>query len=80
MSVCHLTGLIAALRPKDRRPVYVCLRSYQAWLASTLEDLSAEVSSTQAVMVRRLTASVKKAELSPIPKINGTQEVTFAIS
>ena len=32
--------------------------------------------STQAVMVRRLTAAVKKAELSPIPSINGTQEAT----
>lgn len=72
----HLTNLIASLRPKDRRPVYVCLRSYQSWLSATLEDLEAEVSSTQAVMVRRLTAAVKKAELAPIPSINGTQEVT----
>jgi hypothetical protein len=72
----HLTSLIASLKPKERRPVYVCLRSYQAWLSATLEDLDAEVSSTQAVMVRRLTAAVKKPELSPIPTINGTQEVT----
>lgn len=72
----HLTSLLASLRPKERRPVYVCLRSYQAWLSATLEDLEAEVSSTQAVMVRRLTVAIKKAELSPIPNLNGTQEVT----
>jgi len=72
----HLISLIASLKPKERRPVYVCLRSYQAWLSATLEDLDAEVSSTQAVMVRRLTASVKKPELSRIPTLNGTQEVT----
>jgi hypothetical protein len=72
----NLTALIASLRPRVRRPVHVCLRSYQAWLSTYLEDLNAEVSSTQAVMVRRLTATVKKPELAPIPSINGTTEVT----
>jgi hypothetical protein len=76
----HFTSLIASLRPRERRPVYVCLRSYQAWLSTYLEDLNAEVSSTQAVMVRRLTAAVKKPELAPIPAINGTTEATSPYS
>jgi hypothetical protein len=56
--------------------VYVCLRSYQAGLSLHLEDLDAEVSVSQAVMVRRLAAMVKKPELSPLPSINGGTEVT----
>jgi hypothetical protein len=72
----HLTSLFAALRPSERRPVYVCLRSYQAGLSLHLEDLDAEVSVSQAVMVRRLAAMVKKPELSPLPSINGGTEVT----
>jgi len=76
----NFTSLIAALRPREHRPVYVCLRSYQAWLSTYLENLNAQVSSTQAVMVRRLTAAVKKPELAPIPSINGTTEVTSPYS
>lgn len=72
----HLTALFAALRPRERRPAYVCLRSYQAGLSLYLEDLDAEVSASQAVMVRRLAAMVKKPELSPLPSINGGTEVT----
>ncbi len=36
------------------RPVYVCVRSYQAWLETVLEDMGAEPGPRQAVMVRRL--------------------------
>jgi len=39
------------------RPVYICVRSYQAWLESLLEDQGATVGKRQAVMVRHLTAS-----------------------
>jgi hypothetical protein len=72
----HLTSLLASLLPREHRPVFVCLRSYQAGLSTFLEDLDAEVSSSQAVMVRRLTAMVKKPELVALPSINGTTEVT----
>jgi hypothetical protein len=72
----HLTSLFASLRPRNHRPVYVCLRSYQAGLSIFLENLHAQVSTSQAVMVRRLTAMVKKPELAALPAINGTTEVT----
>jgi len=72
----HLTSLVASLLPRTHRPVYVCLRSYQAGLSTFLEDLDAEVSASQAVMVRRLAAMVKKPELVALPAINGTTEVT----
>ena len=72
----HLASLFAALRPRDRRPVYVCLRSYQAGLSRFLEDLDAQVSTSQAVMVRRMSVRVQQAELAPLPAINGNTEPT----
>lgn len=72
----ELTSLLGYLRPRDRRPVYVCLRSYQGGIAPHLEGLGGEMSDSQAVMVRRLTAAVKKSELVRIPAINGKAEAT----
>jgi hypothetical protein len=72
----QIIQLLAHLRPKERRPVYVCLRSYHGGLAPHLEALDAKVSGTQAVMVRRLTAAVKKPELARLPAINGKAEPT----
>jgi hypothetical protein len=68
--------LLRHLRPRDRRPAYVCLRSYHGGLATHLQTLDAAVSDSQAVMVRRLTAAVKKPELARIPAINGKTEPT----
>jgi len=72
----HLIALLKHLNPRKSRPVYVCLRSYQSWLSHPLEVAGAEASSSQAVMVRHLAASVKKAALAPIPQINGGTEPT----
>lgn len=72
----NLAGLLHHLAPKKRRPVYVCLRSYLSWLSSALEDLGAEPSSSQAVMVRRLVAEIKKPVLASLPQINGSTEPT----
>lgn len=45
---------LAGLTGWGDRPVYVCVRSYQAWLETVLEDMGAEPGPRQAVMVRRL--------------------------
>jgi hypothetical protein len=42
--------------------VYVCVRSYQAWLETALEDLGAEPGPRQAVMVRRLVKTIKETQ------------------
>jgi hypothetical protein len=52
---------LAGLSGWGSLPVYVCVRSYQAWLETVLEDLGAEAGPRQAVMVRRL-AKLQKAE------------------
>lgn len=47
-----IVSLIASL--PSRRPVYLNVRSYQAWLEPALEDLGAAASARQAVMVKHL--------------------------
>jgi hypothetical protein len=55
----RLAGLSHLVSGWDNHPVYVCVRSYQAWLETVLEDLGAEAGPRQAVMVRRLAKTVK---------------------
>ena len=63
----QLNNLISGWRD---RPIYICVRSYQAWLESVLEDLGAEAGPRQAVMVRRLAAIVKEPQaISAMEKV-----------
>jgi hypothetical protein len=57
----QLAGLTSAVSDWREKDIYVCVRSYQAWLESVLEDLGAEAGPRQAVMVRRL-AKLQKVE------------------
>ena len=57
----QLAALTSAMAGVRDRPMYVCVRSYQAWLESILEDLGAQAGPRQAVMVRRL-AKLQKVE------------------
>jgi hypothetical protein len=51
---------LAGLSGGSDRPVYFCVRSYQAWLETVLEDLGAQAGPRQAVMVRRLAKTIKE--------------------
>lgn len=55
-----LAALIGNLPDRRNRPVYVCVRSYQAWLEPVLEDLGAKAGQRQAVMVKHLARLVKE--------------------
>ena len=55
-----LTALISHLPDRRNRPVYVCVRSYQAWLEPVLADLGAKAGQRQAVMVKHLARLVKE--------------------
>jgi len=57
---------LAGLSIWGNRPVYVCVRSYQAWLETVLEDLGAEPGQRQAVMVRRLAKAIKEQQAVPV--------------
>ena len=60
----QIPGLLRAAGVQNNRAIHVCVRSYQAWLAASLEELGAEAGPRQAVMVKRLTQLVK--ELQPV--------------
>ena len=51
--------LLNQLPDRRGRPVYLCVRSYQAWLEPALEDLGGKAATRQAVMVKHLAHMVK---------------------
>jgi hypothetical protein len=60
-----LASLIGNLPDRRNRPVYVCVRSYQAWLEPVLADLGAQGADRQAVMVKHLARLVKEGQTVP---------------
>jgi hypothetical protein len=55
-----LASLVSNLQDRRNRPVYLCVRSYQAWLEPVLEDLGAHAAAQrQAVMVKHLARFLK---------------------
>ncbi len=59
-----ITALITHLPDRRNRPVYLCVRSYQAWLEPVLADLGAKAAERQAVMVKHLAHLVKDAAVA----------------
>ena len=59
-----LSALLSNLPDRRNRPVYICVRSYQAWLEPVLADLGAKATERQAVMVKHLVHMVKDAALA----------------
>ena len=57
-----LASIIANLPDRRNRPVYICVRSYQAWLEPVLADLGARGADRQAVMVKHLAHLVKEEQ------------------
>lgn len=55
-----LASLVGTLPDRRNRPVYICVRSYQAWLEPVLADLGAKSGQRQAVMVKHLARLVKE--------------------
>ncbi|MEP7133493.1 MAG: hypothetical protein ABI904_01045 [Chloroflexota bacterium] len=60
-----LAALISNLPDRRGRPVYICVRSYQAWLEPVLADLGAKAAARQAVMVKHLARLVKEGQTAP---------------
>src|SRR5262249_34382337 len=58
-----ISALMRQLPDHRNRPVYLCVRSYQAWLEPVLEDLGAKAAARQAVMVKHLTHLVKDEQV-----------------
>jgi hypothetical protein len=60
-----LISLLNCIPDRRGRPVYLCVRSYQAWLESALEDLGASSAPRQAVMVKHLAHLIKEKQTAP---------------
>jgi hypothetical protein len=58
----RVAALTHSLPDRRGRPVYLCVRSYQAWLEAVLADLGAVAAGRQAVMVKHLARMVKSEQ------------------
>jgi hypothetical protein len=63
-----MTAMLTSIPNRRNRPVYVCVRSYQAWLESILEELGASAGERQAVLVRHLAVRKYAEEALPAHK------------
>jgi len=62
------------------RPLYICVRSYQSWLESAVEELGAEAGPRQAVMVKHLAVPQKAPLVYALPALDsGQPEITAPI-
>ena len=72
-----VSGLMVELLqkiPNQRtRPVYICVRSYQAWLEPILEEIGAEAGPRQAVMVKQLVQQQKAGRVFSLPALETGQ-------
>lgn len=64
-----LNALVQRFTPSRQRPVYLGVRSYQAWLEPVLEEMNAHVSPRQALLVKHLSQVVRE------PAVNGRRVV-----
>jgi hypothetical protein len=66
-----LASLVNQLPNRGNRPVYLCVRSYQTWLESALEDLGARPGDRQSVMVKHLARVIKDEQTALVPQSAG---------
>jgi hypothetical protein len=67
----RLVDLLKVIPYRRSRPVYLCIRSYQSWLETALEELGAESSPRQAVMVKHLAITQKAIRAFSLPALEG---------
>ena len=60
--------------------MYVCVRSYQAWLEPVLADLGAKGADRQAVMVKHLAHLVKDAQVARATQPAGVRVQTSQVN
>ncbi len=67
----RLAYLLQNLPNRCQRPVYLCVRSYQAWLEASMDVLGAQPGPHQAVMVKRLALSRRVVQPAALPVLEG---------
>ncbi len=58
----NLSALVAGLTGRGTRPVYLCVRSYQVWLETVLEELGALAGPHQVIMVKHLARMIMEEQ------------------
>lgn len=66
-----LVELLQHLPYRRSRPIYLCIRSYQAWLEPAIEEMGAESGPRQAVMVKHLVVPQKSVRMFALPVLEG---------
>lgn len=61
-----LLSLLADLSKKNEEPIYLCVRSYQAWIEPMLEEIGASTGTRQAVMVKHLVNKIRETKTAPL--------------
>jgi hypothetical protein len=68
-----LLDLLNKIPDRRSRPVYICVRSYQAWLELAVDELGGKAGPRQAVMVRQLVIPQRVEHMFAIPALEGGQ-------
>jgi hypothetical protein len=77
----RFADLLSRIPGSNTRPVYFCVRSYQSWLEPIIEELGAEVSLRQAVMMKQLAAPQRAARPFVLPALEkGKTEITAPVA
>lgn len=66
-----LSAALNVLSHASRVPVYCCVRGYQSWLGSSLQELGFSPWARQTVMVKHTAAHVKHPAFAPLPAMKG---------
>ncbi|MGD8750802.1 MAG: hypothetical protein PVG14_05235 [Anaerolineales bacterium] len=76
----HLTSLLQYLPDRRSRPVYICVRSYQSWLESAVENIGAKQGPFQAVMVKHLAVRRRVKSAFALPQLEGQPDISAPIA
>jgi hypothetical protein len=72
-----LVELLRDLPGRQNRPIYICIRSYQSWIEHSLNELGADSSPNQAVLVKHLASAMRVSQSFALPALeSGHQEMT----
>ena len=61
-----LLSLFANISKRSELPLYLCVRSYQAWIEPVLEEIGASAGTRQAVMVKHLVSKIREKNRVPV--------------
>ncbi len=68
-----LADFLQSIPNRRSRTIYICVRSYQSWLGTFLDELGAEPGPRQAVMVKRLAVPEKAGRAIKLPSLEGSR-------